>query len=347
MKLSELTEKIGGLLEGDGNVEICGVAAIDEATADQISFVANPKYALAAAATTAGAVIVPEDWSADCSSVLVRCKNPDAAFASAAALFYTPVPRPAPGVHPTAVVAEDVELGEGVSVGPYCVIEPGVKIGSGSVISAQCYIGYRVCIAEDSFLYPQVSIREGAEIGSRVIIHNGTVVGSDGFGYSVDADGVRTKINQIGIVQIGNDVEIGANVCIDRARFGKTRIGNGVKIDNLVQIAHNVTIGDHAVIIAQVGIAGSTTIGDRVILAGQAAVAGHLKVGAGAVVAGKAGVSKDVPPGEYVMGMPAMPAQKFKRNVAASMLLPKLKDRVAVLEKRIRQLEGNASGPEM
>lgn len=342
MKLSELADKIGGLLEGNGNVEIRGVASIGEADAEQISFVANPKYAPAAAVTQAGAVIVPEDWNADCSGALIRSKNPDAAFAAAAALFYTPVPKPVPGIHPTAVVADGAVLGEDVSVGPYSIIEAGAEVGSKTVISAQCYIGHRARIGQESFLYPQVSIREEVKIGDRVIIHNGTVVGSDGFGYSVDSEGIRTKIQQIGTVQVGNDVEIGANVCIDRARFGKTRIGNGVKIDNLVQIAHNVTIGDHAVIIAQVGIAGSTAIGDRVILAGQSAVAGHLKVGAGAVVAGKAGVSKDIQPGEYVMGMPAMPAQKFKRNLAASMLLPKLKERVVALEKRIQLLESES-----
>lgn len=344
MKLSELAGKIGGILEGNGDIEIQGVASISEALADQISFLANPKYAPAAAATGAAAVIVSEDWSAECSAALIRSKNPDAAFAKAAALFYTPVPVPVPGVHPTAIVAEDFVLGEGVSIGPYCIVEAGAKVGPGTVISAQCYVGHRACIGRDSFLYPQVSVREDVEIGDRVIIHNGTVIGSDGFGYSVDADGVRTKIPQVGAVQVGNDVEIGANVCVDRARFGKTRIGNGVKIDNLVQIAHNVTIGDHAVIIAQVAIAGSTQIGDRVILAGQSAVAGHLKVGEGAVVAGKAGVSKDVAAGEYVMGMPAMPAQKFKRNLAASMLLPKLKERVVALEKRMQQLESKSDG---
>jgi UDP-3-O-[3-hydroxymyristoyl] glucosamine N-acyltransferase len=339
MKLSELTEKIGGILEGNGGIEIRGVASISEARPDQISFVANPKYASAAAATRAGAVIVAEDWSGDCPGALIRAENPDAAFAGAAALFYTPVPKAAPGVHPTAIVAEDAALAEGVCIGPYCIVEAGAEIGEGTVISAQCYIGHRVRIGRESFLYQQVSVREAAEIGDRVIIHNGVVVGSDGFGYSVDANGVRSKIPQLGTVQIGNDVEIGANVCIDRARFGKTRIGNGVKIDNLVQIAHNATIGDHAVIIAQVAIAGSAEIGERVILAGQSGVAGHLKVGAGAVVAGKAGVTKDIPPGEYVMGMPAMSAHKYKRNMAASMLLPKFKERVANLAERVQRLE--------
>jgi UDP-3-O-[3-hydroxymyristoyl] glucosamine N-acyltransferase len=215
-----------------------------------------------------------------------------------------------------------------------------VKIGANTVVSAQCYIGYRVTIGENSFIHPQVSVRESAIIGDRSIIHNGTVIGSDGFGYSVDDKGVRTKIDQIGIVQIGDDVEIGANVAIDRARFGRTSIGNGTKIDNLVQIAHNVTIGENAVIISQVALAGSCSLGDRVIAAGQCAVAGHIKVGNDVVIAGKAGITKDVPAGEYMMGMPAMPAAKYKRFFASSMLIPKLKKRVTEIEKKLKKEEG-------
>jgi UDP-3-O-[3-hydroxymyristoyl] glucosamine N-acyltransferase len=196
-----------------------------------------------------------------------------------------------------------------------------------------------VQIGADCFLHPQVSVRESCEIGDRVIIHNGTVIGSDGFGYSVDDKGVRTKIQQIGIVELGDDVEVGANVTIDRARFGRTSIGRGTKIDNLVQIAHNVIIGEDCVIIAQVALAGSCSLGNRVIIAGQSAVAGHLKVGNDVVVAGKTGVTKDVSDGEYVMGMPAMPAAKFKRTFAAPMLIPKLKKRIAALEQKITELE--------
>jgi UDP-3-O-[3-hydroxymyristoyl] glucosamine N-acyltransferase len=338
MKLCELAKMIGGVLTGDGNIEIRGVAGINEASGDEISFVANPKYASVAASTKAGAVIVSNEWAADCPVALIRVNNPDASFAQIASFFYAPVPLPEPGVHPAAVVADDAVIGEGASIGPFCVIESGAQIGARSVISAQCYVGRQAVVGEDSFLYPQVSLRESVRIGCRTVIHNGTVVGSDGFGYSVDSAGIRTKIPQIGIVQIGDDVEIGANVAIDRARFGKTSIGNGVKIDNLVQIAHNVSIGDHAVIIAQVAIAGSTAIGDRVILAGQSGVAGHLKIGSGVVVAAKAGVIKDIPPGEYVMGMPAISASKFKRSAASIALLPKLKTRVVELEKKVRAL---------
>lgn len=339
MKISELAQHIDGSISGSGEIEILGVAGIREAGRGDVSFIANPRYAPEAAGTGASAVIVAEDWSDDCPAVLIRVKNPDAAFAKAAMLFYVPLARPASGVHPSAVVAPDAELGADVSVGPLCVIESGARIGAGTVISAQCYIGCKSVIGEHSFLYPQVSLRESVKIGARTIIHNGTVVGSDGFGYSVDSAGVRTKIPQIGIVEIGDDVEIGANVTIDRARFGKTKIGNGVKIDNLVQIAHNVIIGDHVVIIAQTAIAGSTHIGSKVIIAGQAGVAGHLSVGDGAVIGAKAAVTKDVEPGAYMIGVPAMPAAKFKRAQAGIVLLPKLKERMADLAERVKKLE--------
>lgn len=339
MKLSEVAEKVGGRFEGNGDADIRGVAGITEAGDGDISFIANPRYAAEAAATKAAAVIVPEDWNSACSVSLIRAKNPDEAFAKVAALFFTPPPRPATGIHPTAVVAPDVQIGDNVSIGALCVIESGVKIGAGTVIFPQCYVGRQSILGEDCWLYPQVSLREAVKIGSRTIVHNGTVIGSDGFGYSVDGQGVRTKIPQTGIVEIGDDVEIGANVTIDRARFGKTCIGHGVKIDNLVQIAHNVVIGDHSVLVAQSAIAGSTHIGSKVIIAGQAGVAGHLYIGNGAVIGAKGAVTKDVEPGAYMIGVPAMPAAKFKRSQAGIMLLPKLKERVAELEARIRKLE--------
>jgi len=339
MKLSKLVQQIGGSLEGDGQIEVFGVAGICEAEAGEISFIANPKYVAEAAKTQAGVVIVSEDWSAECPAALIRTSNPDAAFAKAAMLFYTPAPLPEEGIHPSAVVADDVEMGDGVRIGSLCVVESGVKIGAGTTISAQCYIGHGVRIGENSRIFPQVSVRESAVIGSRTTIHNGTVIGSDGFGYSVDEQGVRTKVQQIGTVQIGDDVEIGANVTIDRARFGKTQIGNGVKIDNLVQIAHNVVIGDHSVIVAQVGIAGSTAVGEKVIIAGQVGISGHLKVGSGAMLGARATVFKDVPPGEYVLGSPAMSARKYKRSQASIMLLPKLKKRLAALEKKVTLLQ--------
>lgn len=337
MKLLELVEKIGGTLDGEPDIQIKGVAAIHEAEANEISFLSNPKYAPLAASTKAGAVIVSKDWDGDCPAARIRSDNPDAAFAQAATLFYEPVPSPQPGIHPSAVVADDAVLREGVCIGPLCVIEAGAVIGENTVISAQGYVGHQVRIGANSFLHPQVSVRESCVIGDRVIIHNGTVIGSDGFGYSVDEKGVRTKIQQIGIVKIGDDVEIGANVAIDRARFGKTTIGRGTKIDNLVQIAHNVNIGEDCVIIAQVALAGSCSIGDRTILAGQSAVAGHVHVGSDVIVGGKTGVTKDVESGKCVMGMPAVSESQYKRSLASVALLPKLKKRLAALEKEVRK----------
>ncbi len=338
MKLSEIVDRLGGALEGDGEIEIVSVAGLGEADAGDISFLANPKYAAQVASAKASAVIVPNNWDRPAQCALVRVENSDQSFAEVAELFYEEPPRPVAGVHPTAVVVESASLGEGVSIGANCTVEAGVVIGANTVISANCYIGYKSVIGADCLLYPQVSTREFCEIGNRVIIHNGSVIGSDGFGYAVQEDGSRTKIPQIGKVVIEDDVEIGANVAIDRARFGKTRIGKGSKIDNLVQIAHNVVIGEHTVMCGQSGISGSTVVGSRCILAGQAGLAGHLNVGDGAIVGAQAGVMKDVPPKEFVMGSPAMNHIVAKKAVANMVTLPKLKEKIKRLEAELKKL---------
>ncbi len=337
MKLSEIVEKLDGRLEGDGNIEIAAVAGLGEGSEGDISFLSNPKYAAQVASTRASAVIVPNDWDRPAKCALVRVGNSDQAFAQVAELFYETPPRPLAGVHPSAVVAESAQLGEGVCIGANCTVEEGVAIGSNTVVSPNCHIGYKTTIGDGCFLYPLASIREFTEIGNRVIVHNGAVIGSDGFGYAVQEDGSRIKIPQIGKVVIEDDVEIGANVAIDRARFGKTRIGKGTKIDNLVQVAHNVVIGEHSVLCGQSGISGSTTVGSRVILAGQAGLAGHLEVGDGAIVGAQAGVMKDVPAKDFVMGSPAMTHLQAKKIIANTILLPKLKDKVKQLEKRLGQ----------
>lgn len=339
MKISELAEKIGAVVDGDGSAELCGVAAIDEARAGELSFVANPKYASKAESTSASAVIVSKDWDSPSSATLLKVDNPDAAFSQATMFFAPELPAPPAGVHPSAVIGEGVELGEGISVGPCAVIADGVKVGARTVISAGCYVGYRAEIGDDVFFHPNVNLREYVRIGNRVIVHNGTVIGSDGFGYSVDRNGVRTKIPQIGTVEIGDDVEIGANVTIDRARFGKTAIGKGVKIDNLVQIAHNVVIEDHAVVVAQVGISGSSRIGSRAILAGQVGVAGHLTVAPGAVVGAQSGVSKSITAPGFYLGSPAAPGEKAAKAYAMINRLPHLKKQLAELAERVRKLE--------
>lgn len=344
MKLTaaELAGRLGAALEGDGAVEITGVAGVREAGPGEITFVANPRYAADVAATRASAVVVQKAWARPCPApALLRVDDPDKAFARVAEWFAPAPVVPPPGVHPTAIVAQGARLGRDVSVGPYCVIEPGAQVGDGSVLGAACYVGHDAVLGKNVKLYPHVTVRERVRIGDRVIVHNGTVIGSDGFGYTVDEKGARQKIPQIGTVVIGDDVEIGANVTIDRARFGRTRIGRGVKIDNLVQVAHNVVIGDDAVIVAQVGIAGSAEVGAKAIMAGQSGVAGHLVIGEGAIVGAQAGVTKDVPPKTFVSGYPAAPHAKATRLQAHVAHLPDLKKKVDELERRLQKLEGD------
>lgn len=339
LTVGQIAQRLGAVAEGDAQRPIHGVGGVRDAGPDEIAFVAQARYAADAAASRAGALIVGLDWQAPVPAALIRVEKPEAAFAEIALAFAPPTPALEPGIHPSAIISPQARLGRNPSIGPYTVVEAGVVIGDDAVIGAQCHVGHGVQIGFQVRLYPQVSIREHCRLGDRVIVHNGTVIGSDGFGYQVDKQGVRTKIPQIGTVVVGDDVEIGANVTIDRARFGKTRIGNGVKIDNLVQIAHNVIIGDHAVLVAQVGVAGSTIIGSKAILAGQAGVAGHLTVGEGAVVGAQAGVTKDVPPATFVSGYPAAPHKEAAKLHAMVARLPELRDRVAALQKRLDELE--------
>ena len=337
--LSDIAGWVDGQLEGDDSVVVGGVAGLREALASDISFLANPKYAGYVETTQAAAVVVAKDFKGSAPCPLIRCENPDAAFAKIAERFAVAPPDYRPGIHPSAFVDESADIGSEVHIGPGCVVQPGAIIGDRTVLVGQVYVGHAAAVGSDNLLYPHVTVREGCRTGARVIIHSSAVVGSDGFGYSVDAAGVRTKIPQVGIVEVGDDVEIGAAVAIDRARFGRTVIGKGVKIDNLVQIAHNVVIGDHAVIVSQVGISGSSVIGKHSILAGQAGVAGHLVVGDRVIAEGRSGITKDVPAGEVVYGFPAEPRMKAARTHAAIQRLPKLKQKVAELEARLAKLE--------
>lgn len=338
LSVAEIARRLGGRVEGNAEALITGLAGIREAGQGDLSFIANSRYVPAAAVTKATAVIVAEDWNRPCSAALIRVKTPDKAFAETAQWFAPPPVIFQPGVHPAAIVADSAKLGKDVFIGPHCVIEPDVVVGDRCIIYAGCYIGHGALIGEDCKFYPQVTIREYTRIGKRTIIHSGTVVGSDGFGY-VQEGAIRKKIPQIGIVVIGDDVEIGANVAIDRARFGQTRIGNGVKMDNLIQVAHNVTIGDNCVIIAQVGISGSTSIGERTILAGQVGIVGHLVIGPDVKVFAQAGVAKDIPPGAAVLGSPAVAYEKFVKTHAHLMRLPELKEKITLMEERLVKLE--------
>jgi UDP-3-O-[3-hydroxymyristoyl] glucosamine N-acyltransferase len=339
MKLRDIAARLGVGLEGDGDIEITGVAGVREARPGDLTFVSNPRYAAAAAVTRAAAAIVPADWRRPVPCALLRVDRPDEAIARIAELFAPPPVRPAPGVHPAAVVAPGARLGADVSIGPHCTIEPGAEIGDRTVLFAGCYVGHDSIVGPDGLFHSNVSVRERVRIGARAILHNGVVVGSDGFGYTADARGVRTKIPQNGTVEIGDDVEIGANSTIDRARFGRTVIGNGVKIDNLVQIAHNVVIGDHAVIVAQVGISGSSVVEARAVLGGQVGVAGHLTIGEGAIIGAQSGISKNVAPGAFYFGSPAVPMEKFTRTHAHLMRLGEWRRQLDEMEKRLARLE--------
>lgn len=337
--LSELAERLGATLEGDGAIEITAVAGVRDAGPGEIAFVSQSRYAVDAAASKASALIVARDWNKPVSAALLRVDKPEEAFAQIARLFVPPPPIYKPGIHPSAVVDPTARIGREVHIGPHVTVEAGASIGDRSCLLAGVYVGQDVQVGEDCRFYPNVSLREHVRVGHRTVIHNGTVVGSDGFGYQMDQQGIHRKIPQIGIVVVGDDVEIGANVTIDRARFGKTKIGHGVKIDNLVQIAHNVMIGDHALIVAQVGISGSTIIGHHAVLAGQVGVVGHIQIGAGAIIAAQAGILKNVPPGAKMWGTPARSLPEQMEAEANISRLPLLKKRVAELEARLAKLE--------
>ncbi len=340
MTVRELAERLHGQLAGDGAIEILALASLEEARPGDVSFFKDAKYARQLGATRASAVLVPQAWQGECpASALIRVADPNAAFAKAAEWFAPPPVVRAPGIHPTAVIGQNVRLGRDVHVGPWTVIEDGAVIGDRSVIEAQVFIGQRVALGEACHIYPQVTIREGCLLGRRVILHSGVRIGGDGYGYNpvFRPDGTISveKIPQLGIVELGDDVEVGCNTTIDRARFGRTRIGNSTKIDNLVQIGHNVQVGDYSGIIAQAGVAGSTRIGSGCLIWAQAGLSGHLMIGDRAQVGPKSGLSKDVPAGEYYLGLPAIP----KREFAATLLVPrqveKLKRQVAELKARL------------
>jgi len=333
VRLGDIVALCGGTLDGgDPAVEIRGVGSLSEAQAGEISFLANPRYHQQLADTRATVVLVRQDWTGPHTCALLRVADPNRAFAEVAlALAPAPLADP-PGVHASAVLADDVQLGDEVHIGPHCVVEAGARIGDRSVLMAGCYVGPGVCIGTECRLHPHVSIRAHCSLGDRVWIHDGTVIGSDGFGYAPHPDGHWEKIQQLGTVDVGDDVEIGANVTVDRARFGKTRIGRGVKIDNLVQVAHNVQIAEHTVMAAQVGISGSTRIGKGVQIGGQAGLAGHLTIGDKAIVGAQAGVTKSVSAGQFVSGYPAMEHRRATLLQAHLGKLPELKKRVQALE---------------
>lgn len=336
--VGSIAKAIGGKVDGDAAVSISGVAGLKEAEPGELSFLANPKYTPMVGRTRASAVIVGAAFDGPHTCALIRVDSPDKGFTQAVMLLAPPQVLPVPGIHPTAVVAPDARLGEGISIGPHCVVEPAASVGARTVLGAGCYVGHGARVGADCRLHPNVSLRENVKVGDRCIFHSGAVIGSDGFGYYRQGE-AWVKIPQVGTVEIGDDVEIGANTTIDRARFGRTVIGKGVKLDNLVQIAHNVRVGDHTAMAAQVGISGSTIIGKRVQVGGQAGAAGHISIGDDAVLLAQSGATKDVPAGAKVMGFPAAPQDKAARLHAHVARLPELKARVSAMESRLAQIE--------
>lgn len=325
---------MGGELVGDASVTITGVAGIREAGPGEITFLANPKYASLLNQTRASAVITFQN-AVSRTKPLVRTPNPSLAFSKVISFFTPSKPERAEGVHPSAVVDPSATVGRGVSVGPHAVIGKNTRIGGSAIIESNCSIGADCAIGEGTWIYPNVTIREGTEIGNNVIIHSGAVIGSDGFGYET-VDGVHVKIPQTGSVKIEDDVEIGANVCIDRGRFQKTWIQKGTKIDNLVQVAHNVVIGPNCLIVSQTGISGSTELGKNVIVAGQAGIIGHIKLEDGVIVGARAGVNKSVPANTVVLGEPARPIMEQKKLFALIGRLPELFKEVLEIKKKLK-----------
>lgn len=335
--LAALAEKLGGDLEGDPSVIVTGVAPLNEAGSDQVSFLANPRYSPSLKTTSAGGVVVSLDTVAPGLN-LIRVDDPYMGFAMAMDLFHA-VPYEATGISEDAFVDDEARIGQEPSIHPFAVVCRGARIGSRVTLMPGAYVGAGTVVGDDTTIHPNVVLEKGIKVGNNVIIHAGTVVGSDGFGFA--GMGARLKkIIHAGTVRIEDDVEIGAGCTIDRAVMGETVIGKGSKLDNLVQVGHNVEIGPNCVIVAQAGIAGSSELGANVTMAGQSGVAGHLKIGSGAVILGKASVFKDLPPGAHVAGTPAIDAKDWRKASAVYTRLDDLRKRLSRLEKEYSVIIG-------
>lgn len=340
IKLKNIAKAINGEIIGDGETVIRGVNGINEAVDGDISFLISSKYDSLLGSTKASAVIVPKDIKNTFNKTVIKVDNPSVVVSSLIGMLLPDrIPHPPAGVHQTAIISKNAKIGKDVAIGPYVVIEDGVYIGDKSIIYPFCYIGKNTKIGSGCLIYPNVTIREEIMIGNRVIIHPGTVVGADGFGYDTQKDGTHVKVPQLGVVIIEDDVELGACVTVDRARFTKTVIGKGTKVDNLVQIAHNVTIGPYCLIAAQTGISGSSKLGRNVVLGGQVGIADHLNLGDFVKVGAQTGVTKSFPANTTLFWYPAKPVNKAKDIIASIGLLPKLFERVRALENKIKELE--------
>ncbi len=340
MKLRELADRLSCRLEGDGEVEILRVAGIEQAAAGDLTFLANSKYHGLLAGTGASVVIVGTSTKVEGAPpfAILRSDHPYLTFAQALQLLVQPVPPPK-GIDRLSAIAPDAQLGADVSVGPFVTIGAGALIGARTVVYPGVVIGPGARIGDDCVLHAQVSVRENVRIGHRVVMLDGAVIGSDGFGFARQPDGTHLKIPQYADVVIEDDVEIGANTTIDRPAVGETRIHAGTKIDNLVQIAHGVRVGHRALLAAQVGVAGSTVIEDEVMLGGQVGVTGHVRIGKGAMASAKTGITGNVDEGVLVSGYPSLPNLEWRKTQVLVRHLPELKKRVAELEQRIAELE--------
>ena len=339
LKLSDIARDLDAVLDGDPHQTISGVAGLAEAGPNELSFFANPKFQELVAGSKAGAILVPRDFHGHTQGAKLRVDDPYLGFIQIVRRLRAEDMKREEGIHPTALVDDSAEVGKGASIGAFCVVEEGTKIGDGVTLSPGVFVGKRGSIGAGSYLYPNVTVLEGVVVGERVIVHSGSVLGSDGFGYLL-RNSSHEKVPQVGTVVIEDDVEIGANTAIDRATLGCTRICRGVKIDNLVHIAHNVTVGENTLVVAQVGISGSTKVGQQVTLGGQAGVAGHLEIGDGVMVGAKGGVTKPIAPGAVVSGFPAMDHNRARRLNAYYRKLPEFFDKLRRLEERVRELTG-------
>lgn len=339
MRVRELAEFLGATFEGDGEYDLTGAAALDAATPSDAAFAAGRKAADAAAASVAGCLIVPNDWPSPAERTVIRVPDARTAFARALSIFY-PTVELKPGVHPTAVIGREVELGAMVTVGPNAVIGDNSRIGVASKIGAGCVIGKRVALGEGCFLHPNVTVYDNVDIGSGSILHSGAVIGADGFGFVME-HGRWHKFPQVGRVEIGDFVEIGANSCVDRAALGVTSIGEGTKLDNMVHVGHNCRIGKHVVVAAQTGFSGGVVVEDYAVIGGQVGIGDKARIESRAVVGSGAGIltSKIVRSGETVWGTPARPLKQHLEQLANLARLPDIRRELSAIKRRLAELE--------
>jgi UDP-3-O-[3-hydroxymyristoyl] glucosamine N-acyltransferase len=339
LKLRDIAERLGCRLEGDGEIAIERISGIEDAAAGDLTFFTNQKYAAELRRTSASAVILGEHAEA-APCAMLRTMHPYLAFAKAIELFADPW-RPAAGIHGLTEIAAGAMIARDASIGPFVMVGEGARIGARTIVHPHAVIGRHAHIGDDCLIHAHVSIRDRVRIGHRVVVQDGAVIGSDGFGFARTPEGTHHKIPQIGDVVIEDDVEIGANATIDRPAVGETRIGAGSKIDNLVQVAHGVTIGRNVLLAAQVGIAGSATIEDAVTLAGQVGVSGHITIGKGTIATAQTGIPNSVEAGSFISGYPAISNRDWLKSSAIFRRLPELRKTIAELEQRVAALEAH------